>query len=185
MKIAAIAALWHCASAFAPSARAGAPSAARSRGRALFSDAPGGCTNDPEAAFAAKIKAVAEQMQAAAAADTPNDPAALAAAQFRAETAAAKAVAASAGAPPRASAPAPASTATGELDLGGTFHHVTLHTKNIEVRAPVFFVPLRPGAVSRARARARSAPLSLRRTPSSSTRCSGCRSRTSTSRRAA
>ena len=61
MKIAAIAALWHCASAFAPSARAGAPSAARSRGRALFSDAPGGCTNDPEAAFAAKIKAVAEQ----------------------------------------------------------------------------------------------------------------------------
>ena len=183
MKIAAIAALWHCASAFAPSARAGAPSAARSRGRALFSDAPGGCTNDPEAAFAAKIKAVAEQMQAAAAADTPNDPAALAAAQFRAETAAAKAVAASAGAPPRASAPE--SAPTGELDLGGTFHHVTLHTKNIEVRAPVFFVPRRPGAVSRARARARSAPLSLRRTPSSSTRCSGCRSRTSTSRRAA
>ena len=163
-KIAAIAALWHCASRGAPSAPRGAvhrrplPSAARSRGRALFSDAPGGCTNDPAAAFAAKIKAVAEQMQAAAAADTPNDPAALAAAQFRAETAAAKAVAASAGAPPRASAPAPASAATGELDLGGTFHHVTLHTKNIEVRAPVFFVPLRPGAVSRARARARARP---------------------------
>ena len=119
MKIAAIAALWHCASAFAPSARAGAPSAARSRGRALFSDAPGGCTNDPEAAFAAKIKAVAEQMQAAAAADTPNDPAALAAAQFRAETAAAKAVAASAGAPPRASAPAPELSAKAVLDAEG------------------------------------------------------------------
>ena len=177
MKIAAIAALWHCASAFAPSARAGAPSAARSRGRALFSDAPGGCTNDPEAAFAAKIKAVAEQMQAAAAADTPNDPAALAAAQFRAETAAAKAVAASAGAPPRASAPEPAPT--GELDLGGTFHHVTLHTKNIEVRASSSLARINNALSHTRRFRAR------HRTPSSSTRCSACASRTSTSRRAA